>query len=108
MRAEYDVKQIIKNHNMEKGGKAQKYIDSEVLRLSDPRTPKDTGELINSGVRATKIGSGKVVYDAKHAKKMWQGDYKFEGAPTRGSYWAIHAMNDGGTKSILEGLKDLL
>ena len=108
MRVQYEIDKILKNHNIEKGGKAQQYIDSEVLRLSDPRTPKDTGELISSGVKGTKIGSGKVVYNAKHARKMWEGNYKFQGAPTRGNYWAIKAMQDGGTVSIIKGLKEIL
>ena len=47
---------------MWKGGKppdvpnidrAQQYVDSEVLRRCDPFVPKDTGELIRSGIRET-------------------------------------------------------
>ena len=36
--------------------KAQIFVDSEVLRLSDPLTPKRNNELIQSGLQATEIG----------------------------------------------------
>ena len=42
---------------------AQEFIDSEVLRRSDPYTPKRTGALIRSGVLGTRIGSGEVHQD---------------------------------------------
>ena len=42
----FNIDKILKNHNLDKGGKAQKFIDSEVLRLSEPYVPKDSNELI--------------------------------------------------------------
>ena len=43
---------------------AQKYVDSEVLRLSEPFTPLLTGTLIKTGILGTDIGSGLVQWIA--------------------------------------------
>lgn len=78
--------------------KAQKIIDSEVLRRCDPLIPLDTGMLKKSGITNTVIGSGIVTYATPYARKQYyenagrgrQGiskknthNYKC----LRGSYW---------------------
>ena len=52
---------------------AQKFLDSEVLRDSAPYVPMRTGNLMQSGATGTVIGSGKVVYNAPYAKRMYYG-----------------------------------
>ena len=52
---------------------AQKFLDSEVLRDSAPYVPMRTGNLMNSGVTGTVIGSGKIEYNAPYAKCMYYG-----------------------------------
>ena len=49
---------------------AQTYVDSEVLRLSDPYIPKVTGTLIKSGILGTDIGSGTVKWIAPYAHRQ--------------------------------------
>lgn len=51
--------------------KAQKFVDSEVLRKSDPYVPLKTGMLRDSGVLGTKIGSGRIRYLAPYARKQY-------------------------------------
>jgi len=51
--------------------KAQKFIDSEVLRLSDPYVPFRTGMMKKSGITGTVIGSGVVEYTAPYAKPQY-------------------------------------
>lgn len=53
--------------------KAQKWLDNEVLKDCDPYVPKRTGNLIHSGILGTKIGSGKVIYNAPYAKINYYG-----------------------------------
>lgn len=55
--------------------KAQKWLDNEVLKDSDEYVPMDTGNLRNSGISGTKVGSGEVVYNAPYAKKMYYGKH---------------------------------
>lgn len=54
-----------------KFSKVQKYVDSEVLRLSDPYVPMLTGMLKKSGILGTEIGSGEVNYIAPYADKQY-------------------------------------
>lgn len=52
---------------------AQKFLDSEVLKDCAPRVPMRTGYLMGSGNTGTRIGSGKIVYNAPYAKPMYYG-----------------------------------
>lgn len=98
-----DIKRLVSP-----GSKAQKYIDSEVLRRCDPKAPKDEGHLIDSGIAATKIGSGQVRYNAVYARRWYYRSAKFRGAPTRGNYWFERMKKEGGAKAILQGVRAFL
>lgn len=50
---------------------AQKFVDSETLRLCDPYVPRCDGDLIKSGIEGTVIGSGVVEYIAPYAKRQY-------------------------------------
>jgi len=54
--------------------RAQKFIDSEVLRFCSARVPFQTGMLDKSGILGTVIGSGEVSYVAPYAAPQY---YKF-------------------------------
>ena len=56
-----------------KYSKAQKFIDNEVLKDCTPYVPMRTGFLFKSGITGTSIGSGKVIYSAPYAKKVYYG-----------------------------------
>ena len=85
--------------------RAQKFVDSEVLRYNDPLTPKKTGNLINSGKLGTKIGSGEIKYLAPYAATQY-----YDTAETRpydanrGAKW-FERMKTAHKKAILEGAK---
>lgn len=53
--------------------RAQKYLDSQVLKDTDKYVPMRTGILVKSGILGTRIGSGEVDYIAPYAKKMYYG-----------------------------------
>lgn len=82
--------------------RAQQYVDSEVLRLNEPYVPKDTGELIRSGIRETRLGSGRVVYRTPYARRWYYHPANFQGAPKRGNYW-FERMKANNAKRILRG-----
>lgn len=84
--------------------KAQEFVDSEVLRRCDPFVPKDTGELIRSGIRETRLGSGRVVYRTPYARRWYYHPANFQGAPKRGNYWFERMKASGGKKAILRGV----
>ncbi|WP_099205879.1 minor capsid protein [Scatolibacter rhodanostii] len=53
--------------------KAQKFLDSEVLRTTSPYVPLDTSMLSKSGQLGTTIGSGEVNYIAPYAAQQYYG-----------------------------------
>ena len=50
---------------------AQKYVDSETLRYSDPYVPWKDGFMKKSGKEGTVLGSGVVEYIVPYAKKQY-------------------------------------
>lgn len=102
---------LLKKRGLENKGRVQKYVDKEVIRLMTPYTPKESGELIRSATRLTDIGSGLVKQGGKsapYARKWYYTQAKFTGAPMCGTYWFKRAMQNGGAKTILKGVKDML
>lgn len=99
--------QLLKERGLSKGGVAQKFVDSEVLRRCDPLVPKDTGALINSGILETTIGSGEVKYSTPYARRWYYIPAKFAGAPERGNHWFHRMIKNGGREAILRGLAKL-
>lgn len=89
----------------------QEYVDAQVLRLSEPYIPKDTGILKNSGILNTQIGSGEVKYRTPYARRWYYMPAKFAqgsgsgiNATGRGNYW-FHRMVREHRQHILEGAK---
>lgn len=54
-------------------GRAQKWLDNEVLKDCQPFVPMRSGNLMDSGVAGTTLGSGEVVYNAPYARRMYYG-----------------------------------
>jgi hypothetical protein len=50
---------------------AQKYVDSETIRYSDPYVPFRTGIMKKSGISGTVVGSGVVEYTAPYARGQY-------------------------------------
>lgn len=102
-----DTVKILSKRGLEPGGKVQRFIDSEVLRLCEPYVPRDQGILIDSGVSNTEIGSGVVSYDTPYARRWYYEPAQFQGAPKRGNYWFERMKNEGGKEKILQGAAKL-
>ena len=86
---------------------AQKFVDSEVLRYSDPLTPRQTGYLINSGKLGTVIGSGLVKYIAPYAATQYYDTAESRSYDAnRGAHW-FERMKAAYKKAILDGVKKL-
>ena len=94
--------EILRERNLQTGGLVQRTIDSEVLRLCDPYVPKDSGDLIRSGIIFTQLGSGKVVYQTPYARRWYYRPANFQGAPKRGNYWFERMKKEGGRNKILQ------
>lgn len=53
--------------------RAQKYLDSQVLKDTDKYVPMRTGILAKSGIIGTVICSGELEYAAPYAKRVYYG-----------------------------------
>lgn len=53
--------------------RAQKYLDSQVLKDTDKYVPMRTGILAKSGIIGTVIGSGELEYSAPYARRVYYG-----------------------------------
>lgn len=67
--------------------RAQKYLDSEVLRTSTPFIPIRTGALIRSGQLGTVIGSGLVRWIAPYSIKQYDTGTTRAYDAQRGGKW---------------------
>lgn len=87
---------------------AQKFVDSEILRLSEPYTPFQTGILKMSGTLGTVVGSGLVRYIAPYAQKRYYTPSVIGNATgkLRGFMWFERMKTDHGRK-IVDGAKKI-
>jgi hypothetical protein len=85
---------------------AQRFVDSEVLRLSEPYTPLLTGILIKTGILGTDIGSGLVSWIAPYAKAQYYSP-RLPGSqtgPLRGPFW-FERMKAVSGQAIIAGAR---
>ena len=89
---------------------AQRFIDSEVLRQSEPFTPLLTSMLIKTGILGTEVGSGTVSWIAPYARfQYYRGRRPGESktGPLRGRYW-FERMKAVRGREITAGAKKLV
>ncbi len=102
---------IIRGRGLEKGGRAQKFVDSEVLRYCDSLTPFRSGDLKKSGISGTKKGSGIVRYTAKYGRRQYYENAGFgvqgvNRGGQRGRLW-FKRMKQTYKQAILNGVKKI-
>ena len=115
-----DYRDMLAKRGLGTDGAAQRFVDSEVLRRCVPYVPFEVGELLRSGIRETKIGSGQVVYRTPYARRHYYntggidalgrrfGPSRFEGAPHRGSHWFERMKSNGGREAILRAAAKIM
>lgn len=82
---------------------AQRFVDSEVLRLSEPFIPLLTGTLVRTGILGTEIGSGTVHWIAPYAKQQYykgRQPGRSGTGPLRGAFWFERMKEVHGDKII--------
>jgi hypothetical protein len=85
---------------------AQKFCDSEVLRLCEPYTPLRTGMMIMSGTLGTDVGSGTVQWIAPYSRRQYYSPRKpgSETGALRGPFW-FERMKAVSGQTILAGAR---
>lgn len=80
---------------------AQKFVDSEFIRLTDPYVPFRTGATKDSAISNTVIGMGEIEYATPYVRYIWSHpEWNFNGAPMRGAYWAQRSWADNGADIV--------
>lgn len=83
------------------GSPAQKFVDSEFIRLTDPYVPFRTGATKDSAINNTVIGNGLITYATPYVRRIWSHpELNFNGAPMRGAYWGQRSWADHGDEII--------
>lgn len=102
---------LLARRGLQKGGRVQKYIDSEVLRCSDKYVPLDSSKLKESGTTSTVVGSGMVHYNTPYARKNYyenrgRGKEGTAKGGLRGRLW-FERMKTDHLPGILNGVKKI-
>lgn len=102
---------MLRYRGLETSGKVQQFVDSEVLRLSDPYVPFLSGDLKLSGPLATTLGSGLVQYNMSYARKNYyfnrgKGKQGTASGGLRGKMW-FERMKADHLREILAGAKKI-
>lgn len=103
---------LLAKRSLNKGGKAQIFVDSEVLRCCDSYVPFRTGMLKRSGTTATVKGSGMVHYNTPYARLNYysnkgNGKEGMNKGGKRGRLW-FERMKPDYKDSILNGVKKIV
>jgi len=87
-------------------GSVQKFIDNQIIKLSDSYVPSDTTYIRKSVYINTDIGSGTLTYDIYGnvpGRNTWNDETsRFQGSPRRGPYWVLRMWADGGKEKIMK------
>lgn len=106
VKVEFDTKKILAARGLGSSDKVQKYLASEVKRLSDPYVPMQQGMLKNNAQIASDGSS--IVYNQPYAHYQYYGkvmagrapkkyngdDLTYNGAPMRGARWTERMFAD--------------
>ena len=111
------IANILKNHGLQKGGRVQAVMTSEVHRLSLPYIPFDNNPLSTT----VDIEAESITYKMPYAQYQWYGkvmvgnprqatqeNLNYQGSPMRGAFWTNRAManhKDELIKSIEDEIK---
>ncbi len=100
----WDFKLKLNGVSPEKIHRTQMYVDSEILRRSDPLVPFQTGSLKRSGITGTRVGTGIVKYTAPYAKRQY---FAGKSSGQRGRKWVKRMWLSQG-KHIIKNANKIL
>lgn len=100
-----NIDTVLKNHGLDPHGAAQRFVDSSVIRLSDPIVPLRDGPLKNSANIHTDVGSGIVIYKTPYDRIQYYGNFKHSGG--RSGKW-FEVMKAAHMETIRAGLRAIL
>lgn len=118
----HNIQQTLARRGLETQGKAQQFLDNEVIRTTDKFVAMDSGKLKQSAISGSVIGSGKIVYNTPYAryiyyqklmvgkapKKLTNTPLKYHsGDSQRGGYW-FHRAKEVHLNEWLNGVAQVI
>lgn len=82
-----DIDRILSERGLGERGEAQKFVDSEVMRLSIPYMPCLNGVLENSMYINTTIGSGEIKQETPYARYQYYGILMVDPVTLKGAFY---------------------
>lgn len=98
---------LANRRQLQRGGKAQKFVDSECIRKMDIYTPFRTGVLKSSPTAQSKIGNGQIEQNTPYARRWYYTQANFTDAPRRGCKW-FDRMKNNHRDEILQGVAKIV
>lgn len=80
-----DVTKIIHDHGLAPGGNVQKFVSNELLRISDPYTPFDSGILKNTAFISS--DGTAIIYPVPYARYLWHGKLMVDPVTKKGAFF---------------------
>lgn len=71
-------------------------LDQQVLKDSNNYAPMDQGDLIESGIRFTQPGTGRIMWETPYARRLYynpQYDFSKDRNPNAGGLWFERAKS---------------
>ena len=97
-----DVNKILERRGLGPSDKAERFLASEVKRLSEPYTPRQQGTLYNESQVVGEYDGIYLIYDQPYAEYQYEGvsgsgkPLNYHGGPMRGKQWDKRMMADRG------------
>lgn len=88
---DFDYKNVLKNIGLNEQGKVQMFIDDFVLYHSQPYIPAK--HIHESGVIATKLGSGQIIWDSPDAQYHYEGKLMVDPITLKGAFYNPNAKD---------------
>lgn len=110
---DFNLDDCIKKLGLDEKGRVQQYITEEFKKNVQPFVPFDEAEKYENPGRLVESchteNESDVVWDTPYARRLYyHPEYNYQGAPTRGGYWADRYMQNGGQKELEQGARRIV
>lgn len=106
----FNLQDCIKDLGLDEKGRVQQYVTEEFKKNVQAFVPFDEAEKHENPGRlidSCHVENGTdVVWNTPYARKLYyHPEYNYQGAPTRGGFWASRYLQNGGLTELEEGAR---
>lgn len=109
----FNLDKCIKTLGLEERGRVQQYVTNAFAKNVEPFVPLDPAKKYDNPGRlrdSCHIENGTdVVWSTPYARRLYyHPEYRFQGEPMRGGYWAERYMQNGGRQKIEQAARRMV